>query len=310
MNGIAQAADFSSAAAIYTIIAPKFSSFAQLLVAYKDHAEVRTCILKLYSSIAENVSAPDIPGDYYGQFNVMLEEFGKILQGGGIRGEELTDALFILFDILEGLISNTIDTNASSAAVFSGMNLVLEQLRIAPDMMIDLKFGGVFMKLVSLIVTFFPASGFPPVLLDGLVQGLLFGIGHGSFEVAGRGFEGVCAFGKGCWQNGVGSEALTGHLDTLLRRVLDIILLQDFESGLFGTAGTALFYLLVLRENTYVEWVSALGGLQSEENRGRLEAAVGRLNEGVRAGVTSGGMGVYKKGFGGFVLCRGFLRIK
>jgi hypothetical protein len=43
-------------------------------------------------------------------------------------------------------------------------------------------------------------------------------------------------------------EFLHGYLDALLRKVLDIILLKDFESGLFGNAGAALFWLILLRE--------------------------------------------------------------
>jgi hypothetical protein len=208
MNGLAQAGDFMTASAIYTIIAPKFSALLQLLVAFRDNGEVVTCILQLYASVSQFVCVNDINGcapvDYYAQFTALFQTFGGILAGDGIRGEELTDVLVIVFEMLEGLVSNTMmsEDPSSSDAVFSGMvHVVLA--KISAGMLEDLKFCGGFIKLVSLIVTFFSAArfaAFSPVLLDGLMKGLEYGVEHASFEIAADSFEALAALGSSCYR--------------------------------------------------------------------------------------------------------------
>jgi hypothetical protein len=213
MNGLAQAADFTTAEKILSLLEPKFSSLIQLLLAYKDNGEVMTCILKFYASVAQFVTPPDITVDYYGQFTKLFCSFGGILHGGGINDEELTEYLFTIFNILEGLVSNTMMSNdipPSADAVFNGMlHIVLPQT--TPGRCLDLKFCVEFMKLVSLIITFFPCNRFAefsPNLLEGLMKGLEYGIEHASFEIAQSSFESLAALGYSCWRessvNGIG----------------------------------------------------------------------------------------------------------
>lgn len=203
------------------------------------------------------------------------------------------------------------------------------------------------MKLISLLFALFPEKigSLPPELLSSLMKSIEFGMG-GSFEISKFSLEALIALGsfaksqrdkqgiraissrindlskclffffkkKGATSTGF----LNQHLDNFLGILLNLLLLQEFDSYLFDDASESLYWLVILRQGTYATLIHQLVQQQDTPSfKERLSEAVMEFNQSLHETVIanpsqeSAHIHEYRNGLMRFLInARGFLRIK
>jgi hypothetical protein len=280
-TGLALAADPTNSKQIFAFCSGYLPSFVKLFSVYANRAEVVVVILQFYEAFVRNqdfeqLSAEDKQLIYssvidvlkiYAAHNTGRRRVSNKADGEDESHEDISSMLEILTNLMaaefQDIAKDELATRKSTAAkapagtvdvadvVFYGVNIVLPLIN--DDMLKYPRLCRIYTNLISDLLEFFPEklSQLPPELLASLLKTLTFGIENTFTEVAEATYAAIIALAVHVKYNEAsqaGSVAfLEPHLDTLLRHVLNLLLLRDFDSDLVDAAGEAILALVYCR---------------------------------------------------------------
>ncbi|KAJ3048667.1 Exportin-4 [Rhizophlyctis rosea] len=310
-SGLALAADQMNSKDVYEVCARRFDDFVKLLDLYRNVEEVETMILQVFNHLVHCQSFDELTVEdcqkLYTAIMSLLQTYAKN-EAGRKRSkeneqelhEDLANMLELLAELMasqyEGLgWSDIMEKRAAKApatidvgdVVFFGIDTILpmitQKMLQYPDLCKD------YIMVVSNLFKYFPdkLSQFGATLFTNLVNSLAFGMDQPIAEVGLVAFEATTSLGLFTWDEGKEKGAaavafIAPHADALLRKIMTLMLFQDFDSTLVESAGEALFALSIARRESYATLINELIQAQDVSAlRTRLQVAFEKLNRGI-----------------------------